>query len=1039
MNLTTVRPGAESLAWLGSRLAALKGGDPLAPVTVVVSSNHVGLATRRDLARRGYANVRFGVMGRLVEPLGSPHLAVAGKSPVTSAAEEAAIAEAIRRRGAGFGEVGAHPALVRTLRDLFRELRSAELDGSRLEGLGAWGRMAEAALDVYAEYLEIVRSAGLYDDQDLLAAAIAKLETHEAGNLAWEIGAVIVLTPAALQPAELRFLEALARHVAVDVALSWLGDEQADSSSKAIAAALGAQWPDGTSSPVAPPEVRLLAAPDATEEVKSVSRRLLALVDSGAQLRRIAIAYRDQDPYARLIRDTLDAADVSWAGIDGRPLAESWAGRGLLGLLRLRERDFARVDVLAWLGGLPEPDPGGVSIGDWDRLSRKAAVVRRARQWMDRLALQAKDTRAEADGMEHAGRSEGAIRYLRREAGALDRMASFVQRVDAETWAPAERKWPELVRWAEHVRRTFIPVADGWPEREREADEMIGELLAQMGSAGAIAGEVDIEWFVDSIQAAVERRRQAEGRLGSGVAVGPIGALHGLAFDHVFVLGATERALPRSLPPDPVFPPDGGPDPLGRAERRQSDERRDFLAAIAAADGGQVCLSFPAWDPDLRPSYPSPWVIAFAQSSTTAVPAASSLRAGRGAANIALVASPDAGLATAPASLNLAEWRAGAARLQGQNLDRSGLAARDDLPLRRHLQVRQARLSDGFTEFDGNVQAEVERIQHLAAGLGSQPHSASGIEAWAACPFSFLLDRVVGVEPTERPEQEVAWAISAAARGTLIHEILNRFFAELAQAGRPLAGEAYAPDDHRRIEEIAREKFASLETAGAVGHSLAWENERRSIVLDLHTFLRKDQELRADGLVPTFFEQGFGMAGDSWPELVLDVGGGRHARLRGRIDRVDLGPDPSAPVQARLIDYKTGRAYAKKDFEKDPVVAGTKAQPSLYAAAIRSRYPNVSVASGYWFASTRGGFEFLAVPDDPDRLRHVLDVMDRGLRAGAFPQVPGPDDSRRDRTSWANCFYCPFDRVCPTGRDQMRERKRGGEGPLIHLELGDGA
>src|SRR5207248_9159893 len=123
-----VRPGQDALAGLGSRLVELKASDPLAPVTVIVSSNHVGLATRRDLARRGYANVRFGVIGRLVEPLGAPALAASGRSPLTAPAEEAAIVEAIRQRGSPFGEVGAHPALVRTLRDLFRELREAQID-----------------------------------------------------------------------------------------------------------------------------------------------------------------------------------------------------------------------------------------------------------------------------------------------------------------------------------------------------------------------------------------------------------------------------------------------------------------------------------------------------------------------------------------------------------------------------------------------------------------------------------------------------------------------------------------------------------------------------------------------------------------------------------------------------------------------------------------------------------------------------------------------------------------------------------------------
>jgi ATP-dependent helicase/nuclease subunit B len=363
------------------------------------------------------------------------------------------------------------------------------------------------------------------------------------------------------------------------------------------------------------------------------------------------------------------------------------------------------------------------------------------------------------------------------------------------------------------------------------------------------------------------------------------------------------------------------------------------------------------------------------------------------------------------------------------------LAARSDLPLHRHLEVRAARMSDAFSEFDGNVESEVPGQEALASGLDSRRHSPSSIESWASCPFSYFLDRVLRVEPTERPEQEVAWAIGAAAKGALVHGILSRFFGELAAQGRPGPSEAYRAEDRERIERIALEDFAQLEEAGETGHRLAWDNERQAILTDLQTFLRQDEELRADGLVPKFFEQGFGMRSDSWEELVVDLGAGRTALLRGRIDRIDLGPDPQSPKVARLIDYKTGRAFNERDFEADPVVAGTQVQPSVYGAVIRSRYPGIEVKSGYWFVSTKGNFKFLAVQDDPARLRSVLDVVDRGLRAGAFPQVPGSDDSRPDRTSWENCMYCPFDRNCPTGRDQMRERKRDRPGPLIHLEL----
>ena len=74
-----------------------QGADPLGPVTVVVPSNHIGLALRRKLARQGCANVRFGVMGRVVEPFGAPALAEQGRTPMTTASEEAAIREAVRR------------------------------------------------------------------------------------------------------------------------------------------------------------------------------------------------------------------------------------------------------------------------------------------------------------------------------------------------------------------------------------------------------------------------------------------------------------------------------------------------------------------------------------------------------------------------------------------------------------------------------------------------------------------------------------------------------------------------------------------------------------------------------------------------------------------------------------------------------------------------------------------------------------------------------------------------------------------------------
>ena len=47
-----------------------KGGDPLAPVSVVVPSTYAGLDLRHELSRHGSTNVHFLVLARLAELLG---------------------------------------------------------------------------------------------------------------------------------------------------------------------------------------------------------------------------------------------------------------------------------------------------------------------------------------------------------------------------------------------------------------------------------------------------------------------------------------------------------------------------------------------------------------------------------------------------------------------------------------------------------------------------------------------------------------------------------------------------------------------------------------------------------------------------------------------------------------------------------------------------------------------------------------------------------------------------------------------------------
>ncbi|MGH2500623.1 MAG: PD-(D/E)XK nuclease family protein, partial [Candidatus Limnocylindria bacterium] len=365
--------------------------------------------------------------------------------------------------------------------------------------------------------------------------------------------------------------------------------------------------------------------------------------------------------------------------------------------------------------------------------------------------------------------------------------------------------------------------------------------------------------------------------------------------------------------------------------------------------------------------------------------------------------------------------------------------------LGRALEVQGARGSAALTEFDGNLASVAASSARIADGITGAPISATALEKWAACPFRYFLDRVLKVRATENPEEELGWSLDPARRGSAVHAILQRFFTELDAAGRLVRGLRYTPADERRLEEIAAEEFRPLETLGWTGHRLAWENLRAALLLDLRTFLAADTRLHLDrSWVPARFEQRFGSeGGEAWPAAAVELASGAAVRLRGRIDRVDVAPDPARPDRARVIDYKTGRAFAKKELAADPVAAGMRLQHAAYAEAARAwlaerGVPDAQIEAAYWFTSTKGEFEERGPSPGAAteaRLRDVLEVADEAVRSGAFPQVPGEEAERPGRSTWENCAYCPFDRVCPSGREQLWARKEDDPASAIRRRL----
>ncbi len=115
--------GRASARALHNAVVAGKQGDPLAPVTVVVPTNYVGVAARRLLAGgtlgqltaagHGVAGVTFLTTYRLAELLGAPRLAGAHRRPVSTPVLAAAV-RAVLGEAPGVFEAVAGPPVHRS-------------------------------------------------------------------------------------------------------------------------------------------------------------------------------------------------------------------------------------------------------------------------------------------------------------------------------------------------------------------------------------------------------------------------------------------------------------------------------------------------------------------------------------------------------------------------------------------------------------------------------------------------------------------------------------------------------------------------------------------------------------------------------------------------------------------------------------------------------------------------------------------------------------------------------------------------------------
>ena len=971
--------GRPALLALRRAVAAAKRGDPLAPVTVIVPANHVGVTARRALASgslgavsdggSGVAAVTFLTVYRLAELLGAARLAAEQRRPVSTPVLAAALRKALRRDPGLFAPVAEHPATEAALVAAFGEL--SDVSAAGLDALASAGRRAGDVVRLCRQARTVLRQ-GWYDESDLTEAAIDVVRS-ESARVCRELGHVIVHMPQDLLQRQARLVAAVAEACPATVVVGVSGAEGADSGVRRSLARLGVEMPasDIATAPPANGTTRVLTASDADDEVRAAVRAVVDAGRGGTPLERIAILFGASEPYGRLVHEHLDAAGISRNGAAVRPLAGSVAGRLLLDLLALPDHDFRRADVV----GLLSRSAGGrgssrtISTAEWQRVSRQAGVVAGRDQWSQRLERLAAELDRRASDVEVTGTDPFDETGAERRREAFERMQHRAQRVrdlativvglidDITDAGAAPKPWGTRVRWLRRLAGGLIDDAGrraDWPPDEQRAADRVEAALERLASLDGIDDPPSLEVFRRTLELELDADLGRVGRFGEGVLVGPLSFAVGLDLDLVIVLGMAEGTLPAPVHDDSLLPDGerrlaGGELPLRRD--RVVREQRRLLAALAAADRRLLCaprgdlrssservpsrwlVDLPAWSPALGggPEHVPSFAHAVTHTEFPATEQEYRLRAGAGHDPVV-----EAGSRVV----------SGAPQPRLHPVRRQPRRRRGPVATRRGGVVDPARVM-------GRVPVRLLRQPPAPGRTGRGPGAAA-----------HDLRAGSGVAGPRDPRA------------------VHRRCARPRREGRPSPDQPWSEADHARMRQLAERVCDDYEARGLTGRPVFWRRERAQILALADRFLTDDDTHRQrDGSRPVAAELRFGYGDDAHGPgpVVMSLADGRSLRFRGAADRVDVGDDGTVHV----VDYKTGKAHDFRRLGPDnPDERGTKLQLPVYGVAAR---------------------QFVGRPDAPVQARVLVRLRPRGLpahrlrgrRPGAGPGGHLAGDHRR--------------------------------------------
>ncbi len=745
------------------------------------------------------------------------------------------------------------------------------------------------------------------------------------------------------------------------------------------------------------PETELFNAPDAVEEAREVVRRIIEMREAGGpRFGETAILPWSRGDWPPL-REALEEAGIPWYSRIGSYKAADPVRTGAIRLLDILCGDGGRSELVDFLISSPVAARGGEGAGTdpfalWVRLSAGEGMRGEAGWAQENERLLDKVRRHEEEEKNRNG-----VRWSEILTPAVEAISSIER---------ARASFEDCGDWS-GFSAAFAGAISGLFDGESAED--VVRTVSGLASLDRISSSCDAGRFRRIALASLEGGSEKEGKFGGkGVNVILASRARGLRFEVTFMTGLREGSVPGKVRQDPfIKDPEresisritGGGVRLSLKGGRLAESAMIFGMACSSASGRLVC-SWPRMETGGNREYIATSYLRFVPG----LPAAPSARS-TAAVRIPLRGRPEG--MEVPLGEEDYDFLMSGRRLGKTVHYPSSIFFRTGTEL-----IRSRWGTRRFTPYDGVFESP-RALAEVDAAMAEKGWnlSATTLQAWAECPFAFLVEKLIGIESVEEPERELT--IDPMQRGTLTHLVLERLYGELSGMRVFPLSPAALPAALEAAQRVTREVLDSYESTEPVGHPLLWEYERETIAASVRELLA-DEAREESGAVPTMFEAWFG--GRTPDEAVTFNAGGRTLSFHGKIDRIDITPGGGYLV----IDYKTGRIMAKdQDFG-----GGSYLQLPVYLLAA-SDLLGVPIEKGRAMLRRvgTGDSRKKAVFSGADWNRDgkvfadVLGVIVNGITSGYFfGSPPG-----------THCDYCGVKQACPTGRGFLFVTKAAGD------------